>query len=159
MDPIPYKTSRISTTEFGYTFEVNPGPFTLLRNFSASLATQTLGVKYLVKEYSLNVEERRRLKITFLCSLTPESNLKVYAFGNGIEIISMPTGLYYTTNGDLGVRVVGQNNRFHSIDNSTALELTHRLNIGGSFISSVEDFGMFRRWSEDINYLLESSVH
>ncbi|KAL3523566.1 hypothetical protein ACH5RR_016400 [Cinchona calisaya] len=71
----------------------------------------------------------------------------------------MPTGLYYTPDGDLGVRVVSQNNRFHSIDNSTALELTHRLNIGGSFISSVEDFGMFRRWGEDTNYLLESGVH
>ncbi|KAL3523587.1 hypothetical protein ACH5RR_016421 [Cinchona calisaya] len=81
VDPVPYRTSRISSTEFRYTFEVNPG-----------------------------------------------------------------------------AHVVGQNNRFHSIDNSTALELKHRLKIGGSFISSIEDFGMFRRWSEDTNYLLESGV-
>ncbi|KAL3523567.1 hypothetical protein ACH5RR_016401 [Cinchona calisaya] len=73
----------------------------------------------------------------------------------------MPTGLYYTPegDGDLGAHVVGQKNQFHSIVNTTALELTHRLNIGGSFISSVEDFGMFRSWIEDTNYLVESGVH
>ncbi|KAL3523571.1 hypothetical protein ACH5RR_016405 [Cinchona calisaya] len=187
VDPVPYKTSRVSSTEFHYTFQVNPGqkfirlhfypasyhgfensidfftvkagPFTLLGNFSASLAAQTSGVKYLVKEFCLNVEEKRKLNLTFLPSLMPTSNLKVYAFVNGIEIISMPTGLYYTPDGDLGTRVVGQKNQFHTNVNTTALELTHRLNIGGSFISAVEDFGMFRRWSEDANYLLESGVH
>ncbi|KAL3523575.1 hypothetical protein ACH5RR_016409 [Cinchona calisaya] len=73
----------------------------------------------------------------------------------------MPTGLYYTPDGAgyLGAGVLGQKNQFHSIVNTTALELTHRLNIGGSFISSVEDFGMFRSWIDDTNYLLESSVH
>ncbi|KAL3523599.1 hypothetical protein ACH5RR_016433 [Cinchona calisaya] len=70
----------------------------------------------------------------------------------------MPTGLYYTPDGVSGACVVGLNNQFRSIDNSTALELTHRLKIGGSFISSIEDLGMFRRWSEDTNYLLESGV-
>ncbi|KAL3523598.1 hypothetical protein ACH5RR_016432 [Cinchona calisaya] len=86
MDPVPYKTSRISSTGFGYKFEVNPGqkfirlhfypasyrgfensvdfftvkagPFTLLGNFSASLTAETLGVKYHVKEFCLNVNER-----------------------------------------------------------------------------------------------------
>ncbi|KAL3523552.1 hypothetical protein ACH5RR_016386 [Cinchona calisaya] len=187
VDPLPYNTSRISSTEFGYSFQLNPGqkfirlhfypasyrgfensidfftvkagPFTLLGNFSASLAAQTLGVKYLVKEFCLNVEENTRLNITFLPSQIPNSNLNLDAFVNGIEIISMPTGLYYTPDGDLGARVVGGKNQFHGIVNTTALELTHRLNIGGSFISSVEDFGMFRRWSEDANYLLESNVH
>ncbi|KAL3523550.1 hypothetical protein ACH5RR_016384 [Cinchona calisaya] len=160
VDPLPYNTSRISSTEFGYSFQLNPaGPFTLLGNFSASLAAQTLGVKYLVKEFCLNVEENTRLNITFLPSQIPNSNLNLDAFVNGIEIISMPTSLYYTPDGDLGARVVGGKDQFHSIVNTTALELTHRLNIGGSFISSVEDFGMFRRWSEDANYLLESNVH
>ncbi|KAL3523597.1 hypothetical protein ACH5RR_016431 [Cinchona calisaya] len=187
IDPVPYKTSRISSTEFRYTFEVNPGqkfirlhfypasyrgfensvdfftvkagPFTLLGNFSASLTAETLGVKYHVKEFCLNVNEKGTLSITFLPSLVTKSNLNVYAFVNGIEIISMPTGLYYTPDGVSGACVVGLNNQFRSIDNSTALELTHRLKIGGSFISSIEDLGMFRRWSEDTNYLLESGVH
>ncbi|KAL3523549.1 hypothetical protein ACH5RR_016383 [Cinchona calisaya] len=187
IDPVPYKTSRISSTEFGYTFEVNPGqkfirlhfypasylgfensidfftvkagPFTLLKDFSASHTAETLGVKYLVKEFCLNVEGNRKFNITFLPFVITKSNLKIHAFVNGIEIISMPTGLYYTPDGDLGAIAVGRKNLFRSIDNGTALELTHRLNIGGSFISSVEDLGMFRRWSEDANYLLESRVH
>ncbi|KAL3523577.1 hypothetical protein ACH5RR_016411 [Cinchona calisaya] len=187
VDPVPYKTSRISSTEFAYSFQVNPGqkfirlhfypasyrgfensidfftvkagPFTLLKDFSASQAAETLGVKYLVKEFGLNVEENIKFNITFLPSRIPKSNLNIYAFVNGIEIISMPTGLYYTPDGDLGARVVGQRNQFHGIDNDTALELTHRLNIGGSFISSVEDFGMFRSWVKDTNYLLESGIH
>ncbi|KAL3517533.1 hypothetical protein ACH5RR_020122 [Cinchona calisaya] len=187
VDPVPYKTSRISSTEFHYSFEVNPGqkfirlhfypasyrgfensidfftvkagPFTLLQDFSASLTAETLGIKYLVKEFCLNMEEKKKLNITFLPSPIPKSNLNSCAFVNGIEIISMPTGLYYTPDGDLGARVVGQRSRFHGIDNGTALELTHRLNTGGSFISSVEDFGMFRIWSEDTNYLLQSGVH
>ncbi|KAI5648507.1 hypothetical protein M9H77_34512 [Catharanthus roseus] len=72
LDPIPYMTARISASEFYYTFQVNPGPkfirlhfypsfyrgfessqdfftvkagsFTLLSNFSASLAADALDV-------------------------------------------------------------------------------------------------------------------
>ncbi|KAL3523584.1 hypothetical protein ACH5RR_016418 [Cinchona calisaya] len=187
IDPVPYKTSRISSTEFGYSFQVNPGqkfirlhfypasyrgfensidfftvtsgPFTLLKDFSASHTAETLGVKYLVKEFCLYVTENIKFNLTFLPSRIPKLNLNIYAFVNGIEIISMPTGLYYTTDGDLGAHVVGQKNQFHSIVNTSALELKHRLNVGGGFISSVEDFGMFRSWIEDTNYLLEFGVH
>ncbi|KAL6952299.1 non-specific serine,threonine protein kinase [Sarracenia purpurea var. burkii] len=69
----------------------------------------------------------------------------------------MPTGLYHTREDELGAHVVGKKFRF-SIDKSTALEMVQRLNVGGSFISSKEDTGMFREWSGDSNYLLESSV-
>ncbi|KAL3520837.1 hypothetical protein ACH5RR_018986 [Cinchona calisaya] len=186
-DPIPSMTSRISATPFHYTFQVTPGqkfirlhfypasyrgfensvdlftvkagPFTLLRDFSASVTAGVSGEKYIVKEFCLNVEENRKLNITFSPSLITNSKDKIYAFVNGIEIISMPTGLYYTPDDDLGSRIVGQRNRFYSIDNRTALEVIYRLNVGGNFISSVEDFGMFRRWNEDSDYLLESRVH
>ncbi|KAL3523572.1 hypothetical protein ACH5RR_016406 [Cinchona calisaya] len=30
IDPVPYKTSRISSTEFGYSFQVNPDGVTIL---------------------------------------------------------------------------------------------------------------------------------
>ncbi|KAI5648506.1 hypothetical protein M9H77_34511 [Catharanthus roseus] len=138
-------------------FNVKAGPFTLLKNFSASLAANALGVKYLVKEFCLNVEVNKYLNITFYPSQFTKDR-SIYAFVNGIEIISMPTGLYYTNDGDLGSRVVGQGNRYHYIDNTTALEMVQRLNIGGSSISTEEDFGMFRRWGEDANFFLESEL-
>ncbi|XP_027163752.1 receptor-like protein kinase FERONIA [Coffea eugenioides] len=188
IDPVPYKTSRVSATEFGYSFEVSPGqkfirlhlypasyrgfensidsftvkagPFTLLRDFSASITAETSGVKYLIKEFCLNVEENTKLNITFSPSLNLNSKSKsTHAFVNGIEIISMPAGLYYTSDRDSGAPIVGQKNRYFSIDNSTALEVIQRLNIGGSSVSSAEDFGMFRRWNEDTKYLVESGAH
>ncbi|XP_027104833.2 receptor-like protein kinase FERONIA [Coffea arabica] len=188
IDPVPYKTSRVSATEFGYSFEVSPGqkfirlhlypasyrgfensidsftvkagPFTLLRDFSASITAETSGVKYLIKEFCLNVEENTKLNITFSPSLNLNSKSKsTHAFVNGIEIISMPAGLYYTSDRDSGAPIVGQKNRFFSIDNSTALEVIQRLNTGGSSVSSAEDFGMFRRWNEDTKYLVESGAH
>ncbi|XP_027102596.1 receptor-like protein kinase FERONIA [Coffea arabica] len=187
VDPVPYTTARISATPFYYTFQVSPGqkfirlhfypasyrgfeksmdfftvkagPFTLLRDFSASYAADTSSVKYLVKEFCVNVEENRELNIVFSPSLSSKSR-NTCAFVNGIELISIPTGLYHTPDGDLGARIVNLMNRFHVIDNSTALEVIQRLNIGGNSISPIEDFGMFRRWSEDANYLLEpAGVH
>ncbi|CAA2980934.1 receptor kinase FERONIA [Olea europaea subsp. europaea] len=79
-----------------------------------------------------------------------------HAFVNGVEIISVPTGLYFTPEGDLGGHVVGQKHNFY-IDNSTALELVQRLNIGGNSISPVEDC-LFRRWDEGSKYLLETGT-
>ncbi|KAI8019574.1 Receptor-like protein kinase FERONIA [Camellia lanceoleosa] len=175
VSPVPYMTARISSSQFSYTLQLSPGqkfirlhfyptsysgfgrskafftvkagPYTLLSNFSASLAADALGLKSFAREFCVNVEENRALTITF--SPSPAS----YAFINGIEIVSMPAGLYYT---DSGVYVVGQKYKTY-IKNNTALETSHRLNIGGGLILSVEDSGMFRQWFDDTNYLLESS--
>ncbi|CAL5367581.1 unnamed protein product [Camellia sinensis] len=68
----------------------------------------------------------------------------------------MPTGLHHTLEGDPGAHVAGKKYRF-PIDESIALELVQRLNVGRSSILSIEDTGMFREWSEDSNHLLESS--
>ncbi|KAI8019270.1 Receptor-like protein kinase FERONIA [Camellia lanceoleosa] len=184
VDPIPYLTVQISHSWFAYTFQVSPGQkfirlhfypalypgferskafftvkagaYTLLSNFSASLTADELGLKSFAKEFCVNIEENQALSITFSPSPSSTSD-SIYAFVNGIEITSMPSSLYYTPDGDPGAHVVGQKHRFH-IDNSTALELVQRLNIGGSSISSVEDSGMFRQWSQDFNHLLESGV-
>ncbi|KAL6952298.1 hypothetical protein U1Q18_045255 [Sarracenia purpurea var. burkii] len=184
-DPIPYTTARISLTQFTYTFRVTPGqkfirlhfypishrmfkrskafftvkagPYTLLSNFSVSLTADALGLQSVVKEFCVNVEENQPLIITFSPSRGCSLDHEVYAFVNGIEVVSMPTGLYHTREDELGAHVVGKKFRF-SIDKITALEMVQRLNVGGSFISSKEDTGMFREWSGDSNYLLESSV-
>ncbi|KAG5527692.1 hypothetical protein RHGRI_028583 [Rhododendron griersonianum] len=84
------------------------------------------------------------------------SSDEAYAFVNGIEIVSMPTGLYHTQEGDAGPHVVGENFRF-PIGKSIALKMVQRLNIGGSSISPIEDTCMFRDWSQDSNNLLEIS--
>ncbi|XP_058187719.1 receptor-like protein kinase FERONIA [Rhododendron vialii] len=179
-NPIPYATARLSRRPFTYTFRVTPGqklirlhfyptsyrggfkiseafctvkagPYTLLSNFSASLAVDALGLPSLVKEYCVNVDKDQPLIITFSPSRIGNSD-EVYAFVNGIEIISMPTALYHTHEGNPAAKVIGKSDRF-TIDKSIALEKVHRLNVGGSSISSIEDTGMFRDWYEDSNYL------
>ncbi|XP_058187729.1 receptor-like protein kinase FERONIA [Rhododendron vialii] len=182
--PVPYMTARISRSQFSYTFKVNPGQkfirlhfhpvsypgfkrssaiftvkagrYILLSNFSASLTADALGLRCFVKEFCLNAGESPALTISFFPSPSSPSEA-AYAFINGIEIVSMPTGLYYTQGNDPGAFVVGQSYRFY-IANSTALEMIQRSNVGGSSISSVEDSGLFREWSEDSNHLMESSV-
>ncbi|XP_019185326.1 PREDICTED: receptor-like protein kinase FERONIA isoform X2 [Ipomoea nil] len=181
IDPLPYQTARTSRHEFSYRFSVQPGqkfirlhfnpapyngfkksialftvkagPYTLLSNFSPSLTADALGVKFLKKEYCVNVQESEVLTITFTPSQERKFSGNVYAFVNGIEIISMPTGLYFTPEGDLGAHVVGQKHRFY-IDTATALQMIQRLNIGGWSIPSIEDVSMFRDWKDDYNYVL-----
>ncbi|XP_019185255.1 PREDICTED: receptor-like protein kinase FERONIA [Ipomoea nil] len=181
IDPLPYQTARTSRHEFSYRFSVKPGqkfirlhfnpapykgfkksialftvkagPYTLLSNFSPSLTADALGVKFLNKEYSVNVQESEALTITFTPSQETKSSEDVYAFVNGIEIVSMPTGLYYTPEGEPGAHVIGQKHRFY-IDTATALQMIQRLNIGGRSIPSIEDVSMFRDWKDDYNYLL-----
>ncbi|XP_058192235.1 receptor-like protein kinase FERONIA [Rhododendron vialii] len=183
-DPIPYRTARLSRWPFTYTFRVTPGQklirlhfypalylggfkrskafftvkagrYTLLSNFSAALTVDALGLTSLVKEYYLDVDEDQPLIITFSPSRIGNSE-EVYAFVNGIEIISMPAALYHTREGNPAAQIVGKSDRF-TLDKSIALEKVHRLNVGGSSISPIEDRGMFRDWNEDSNYLLEKS--
>ncbi|CAI9752756.1 unnamed protein product [Fraxinus pennsylvanica] len=182
VDPVPYKTARISQSQFSYTFRVRPGlklirlhfslalywqfkksrdfftvevgPFTLLRNFSASITADALSVKSFIKEYSINIEENQLLTITF----SPEHSQshKTYAFINGIEVISLPTDLYYTHGGGLGAQVVGQKSRIY-IDKSTALEIVERFNIIWD-PTSVANAGKFRMW-ETVSYKKKNKIN
>ncbi|XP_047326927.1 receptor-like protein kinase FERONIA [Impatiens glandulifera] len=162
-DPIPYATAQVSRSDFTYTFKVNPGPkfirlhfrpssyasfkrstsmftvkagnYTLLNNFSPSITADALNLKAFTKEFCINVRENQPLKITF----SPFTTDNAFAFINGIEVVSMPANLYYS-------------NRL-PIDETIALETTHRLNIGGKSIPAAEDTGMFREWLNDSSYL------
>ncbi|KAK1432933.1 hypothetical protein QVD17_09836 [Tagetes erecta] len=179
-DPVPYLTARASRSPFFYTFKLHPGPkfirlhfnpasyigfessidffmvqagpYKLLHNFSASSVARASGVISFSKEFCVSVEENQELTIT----ISP-ANSNAYAFLNGIEIISMPSGLYYTPEGEPGADVISPQRYKFYIDNNTALETVHRLNIGGSSISPIEDTGMFRRWSKDSDYMLEKN--
>ncbi|OMO50582.1 hypothetical protein COLO4_37994 [Corchorus olitorius] len=178
MPPITYITSRVSYSEFTYMipltagpkfirlhfdltshpgfdlskayFSVNAGPFTLLTNFSALLHAQ--GQPTLVKEFCVVVEDGQSLNITF----TPSSAMSdAYAFINGIEIVSMPTNLYYgAPANENGIPFLGfGQGSMYSLENSTALETMHRINTGGADIPPANDTGMYRAWSTDDNYL------
>ncbi|KAF5480173.1 hypothetical protein F2P56_000941 [Juglans regia] len=186
VETVPYMTARLSYSQFTYVFPVTSGPkfvrlyfyadsysgfdgslafftvkanskFTLLRNFSASILANYLGgSKRLSKEFCINVEEDQNLNLTFIPTPSTASS-RFFAFVNGIEIVSMPTYLYYSSPEKPSPPYVGQNVQF-SIDNYRALEMILRLNMGGSSISSKGDTGMFREWSPDVPYLLSGGV-
>ncbi|KAL0318670.1 UNVERIFIED_CONTAM: Receptor-like protein kinase FERONIA [Sesamum angustifolium] len=172
-DLVPYRYARISRFQFSYVFqEVSPGQkcirlhfnpvsyrgfemyrdlfiveagrLTLLGNFSASLTAHALGLKYFVKEFWIIVEENQTLRIKF----SPARSLlhDTYAFVNGIEIIDMPTSLYYTLDNHLGAQLIGHN--FHVLlDSSTMLEMVHQLNIQEKSISQANSSGMLHSWT------------
>ncbi|KAL4652816.1 hypothetical protein ACB092_01G258900 [Castanea dentata] len=161
---IPYTTARLSDSAFTYIFPVTPGQkfvrlyfypasygnfdrskaifsvktgsFTLLSNFSASVTADADGDPgdTILREFCVNIEEAERLNLTF----TP-SDSNSFAFINGIEILSMPSNLYYTPPDNEG----------------TALEALYRINVGGRSISPNEDTGMFRNWVTDKEYLID----
>ncbi|XP_075659549.1 receptor-like protein kinase FERONIA [Castanea sativa] len=177
---LPYTTARLSLSPFSYIFSsvtagqkfvrlyfypatygtfdrskarfsVKAGPFTLLRNFNASLTADAddFPGDNIFREFCVNIEEGQRLNLT----LTP-SDSNSFAFVNGIEILSMPTNLYYTPSDDQGLPFIGQE-QLYRVFNGTALEMLYRINVGGSFISPAGDTGMFRSWNSDDKYLTE----
>ncbi|KAL9173631.1 hypothetical protein ABFS82_02G000900 [Erythranthe guttata] len=162
---VPYGTARISLSQFSYTFNLNPGqkvirlhfnptssyygglkedlftveagPFTLLSNFSPSLTARALSLTTFVKEFCIITHPNHPFNIIF----SPSSK-HTYAFINGIEIISVPSTLSYCHSGDSGVQLVATDSVIH-IDNSTALEIVHRLNLKWA-----DDIpGMFGMWA------------
>ncbi|KAK4477559.1 hypothetical protein RD792_016791 [Penstemon davidsonii] len=168
-DPVPHKTARVSSSRFSYDFHLSPGqkllrlhfnpspykgfkkfkdlftveagPFILLNNFSASLTARALGVNTFTKEFCISIEENQTLNIVFSPAFRSSQD-RTYAFINGIEIISVPEGLTYFRGADLGAQVVGQKSLVY-IDNNTALEIIHRLNVKRDSFMSGDEFDMF----------------
>ncbi|KAL8471797.1 hypothetical protein ACS0TY_029142 [Phlomoides rotata] len=160
-DPVPYKTARLSSSQFSYEFQVNPGQkiirlhfnpspykgfkglkdlftveaglFTLLDNFSASLTANALRLNSLIKEFCLDIQENQLLQITF--SAETSQSKDAYAFINGIEIISVPASFFYIQGVDIRLQSVGKNSLVN-VDNSIAFEIIHRLNTKQGLISS-----------------------
>ncbi|XP_030953277.1 receptor-like protein kinase FERONIA [Quercus lobata] len=184
VDPIPYYTARLSYSEFTYMFSVTAGQlfirlyffpasyqnfdrskaffsvkagsYTLLSNFSAALTVDAdaLSLEGFSREFCVNIVENARfLNITF----TPSpGNLDAYAFVNGIELVSVPSNLYYSEDISTEIKLIGQSTPY-TIEKSHALETVYRLNIGGRMISPTEDTGMYRSWSDDDAAYLTSS--
>jgi serine/threonine protein kinase len=178
---VPYHIARVSRSQFTYifpvtttgpkfvrlhfypasytgfnrskaSFSVTTGRYTFLSNFSGIHYTDSLGERGYAREFILNVEgEQKNLSITF----TPSPHVAdAYAFINGIEIVSMPTNLYYTTSGDPGLHDVDKDLN-SPLQKETALELMYRINVAANDIEPSKDSGMFRSWLRDVDYLTD----
>lgn len=134
-------------------FSVTANAFTLLSNFSAFIYSQNSSQFSFVKEFVINVQENRKLDLTFV------PNPKSFAFINGIEIVSIPNKVYFQGK-DVPIKFVDVNAQVYYLDSSTtALENVYRLNVGGSRVEIQDDSGMFRAWSgDDGYYLLRAAV-
>ncbi|QCE12708.1 interleukin-1 receptor-associated kinase 4 [Vigna unguiculata] len=144
-------------------FSVKAGSYTLLQNFNVSLHADTDDdpghSDILFREYCIYLQHGQRLDITFTPSTTES-----YAFVNGIEIVSMPSYLYYSNPNNTIPddfprlpQLVGHMNQVYPITNNFALETKHRLKVGGAQISPSQDTGMLRAWDTDEKYLITDS--
>ncbi|KAH1156361.1 hypothetical protein GLYMA_18G270900v4 [Glycine max] len=146
-------------------FSVTAGPYTLLRDFDASLnadADDDPGQPdILFREYCINLEDgQKQLNITFIPSKTSQ-NPDSYAFINGIEIVSLPPFLYYTNPDDDITgwpQPVGLNTNPFPIENNYAMETKYRLRVGDQQIPALNDTGMLRSWDVDSKYVTTQSV-
>ncbi|KAK7365013.1 hypothetical protein VNO80_13763 [Phaseolus coccineus] len=169
---VPYATARLSPSQFSYSFYFNTaGPkflrlfffpasypsfprtlssfsvhsnqFILLQDFNASLNADAENKEIIFKEYIVYVEDGQGLILIF----TP-SQSNSYAFINGIEVLSMPSNLYYTSVTDTGFTNVGSSNPF-VVGTRFAMETEYRINVGGQEILPRNDTGLFRKWAGD----------
>ncbi|CAK7326405.1 unnamed protein product [Dovyalis caffra] len=139
--PIIYSGLNISKA----LFSISIGPYTLITTSESSSSKYFPNSDYAIREFCVNIDGQI-LNVTF----TPSSKvLGAYAFVNKIEIVSMPSKLYMQE--DASFPLVGQPSHY-SMGRSTALEMMHRMNIGGDAISGLKDTGMFRRWTRDDDY-------
>ncbi|KAL6135497.1 hypothetical protein ACLB2K_067725 [Fragaria x ananassa] len=130
-------------------FSVNAGGYRLLKDFNVSLSSTVYdGFKTLLREFCINFEpDQPSLNITF----TPSKD--GYAFINGIEIMSIPTNLYLSAQGD-GASYHGSDTGY-DVENNTALEMIYRINVGGNLVSPNKDTGMYRTWNPTDEFYLD----
>ncbi|KAK4261853.1 hypothetical protein QN277_004796 [Acacia crassicarpa] len=165
-EEVPYTAARLSHSEFTYSFDVTEGQkfvrlffypaayanfdrsnslfsvkaghHTLLKDFNASLTADNDDdpEEKVFREYCINVEPGHRLNITF----TPSTNHPdAYAFVNGIEVVAMPTDLYYNKADEKSSGI--------QVDDHTALEMVYRINVGQGEIQANDD-DMLREWHD-----------
>ncbi|KAK4282901.1 hypothetical protein QN277_014225 [Acacia crassicarpa] len=176
MSEIPYMWARVFTSEAIYKFPVQPNQrywlrlhfypsvygsydpsnsyfsvttneVTLLSNFSASITCQALSQAYIIREYSLAPLNSDTLTVTFKPS---DKYDQAFAFANGIEVIEMPDLFDSAT-------VVGFSEQ--SVDTkSLNLQTMFRLNVGGQYVSPLQDSNLTRAWYDDTPYLYGASV-
>ncbi|XP_045793495.1 receptor-like protein kinase FERONIA [Trifolium pratense] len=178
---IPFTTARVSISNFTYSFPINitnspvfirlhfyPTSYqnfelsdaifsvevnnnlTLLKNFNASLwLHHDDNEENIIKEYCIQIKPNENLlNITFIPN---NKNNVSYAFINGIEVVSMPSFLYYSDLDDLNyhIRSVDTGTTDYKILKDKALEMVYRVNVGENQVPPNDDTGMFRNWDKD----------
>lgn len=131
--PLPDPNHNLASAKF----TVNTDDTVLLRDFS--FPTDTTPAEPLLKEY-LIVTSGDRVSLHF----TPAE--RSIAFINAIEVIDVPGSLIHST--ATGITPEGE---FDGIP-SYALEVTHRLNVGGPTIQPANDT-LSRTWQPDGTFL------
>ncbi|XP_058736476.1 receptor-like protein kinase FERONIA [Vicia villosa] len=184
---IPYTTARVSLsnftysfsgitnstvflrfhfypTSYNYTFEPSNALFsvivnnniTLLKNFNPLLWLRD--EEQITKEYCIQINPNEKIHITFIPNKVNTSSV-YYAFINGIEVVSMPSFLYYTNPDDSNYHInflsFGNTAAEYQINTDNALEMVYRVNVGDNQVPSSADTGMFRNWDYDFPRYLE----
>ncbi|OMO72078.1 hypothetical protein COLO4_27834 [Corchorus olitorius] len=129
-------------------FSVSVAGYTLI-NIS-KFSEHNLLADYAVREFCININDQT-VNVTFSPSLKISDS---FAFVNKIEVVSMPSNLYIKEH--FPIPLVGSPN-YHDeyyIENSRALEMMHRVNVGGDLVPPEEDSGMSRLWVKETGYLM-----
>ncbi|RHN44462.1 putative protein kinase RLK-Pelle-CrRLK1L-1 family [Medicago truncatula] len=150
----PTSYQNFETSNALFSVEVNNN-ITLLKNFNPSLWLHH-DENHIVKEYSIQIKPNEKLNITFIPNNTNQLNPS-YAFINGIEVVSMPSFLYYTnlSDQDYHINLPGFDNTEYQVLNDKALETVYRANVGQNQVPANQDTGMFRNWDNDSPRYLE----
>ncbi|KAK2359578.1 receptor protein kinase FERONIA [Trifolium repens] len=153
--PTTYQHFEPSNAIFSVVVNKN---LTLLKNFNPSLWLHDgNNDEKITKEYCIQIKPNENsLDITFIPSNINQSNV-YYAFINGIEIVSMPSFLYYTDLEETNYhfKFLGSDNKEYQILNDKALEMVYRVNVGDNQVPASKDTGMFRNWENDYPLYLE----
>ncbi|XP_045797917.1 receptor-like protein kinase FERONIA [Trifolium pratense] len=152
----PTLYQNFEPTNAVFSVKVNNNNFSLLKNFNPSLWLNDANEEKITKEYCIQIKQNENLNITFIPNNINTSNV-YYAFINGIEVVSMPSFLYYTNLDDTNYhfKFIGSDNTEYQIRNDKALEMVYRVNVGANQVPPSNDTGMFRDWKNDFPLYLE----
>lgn len=171
---VPYSTARVIHSPFTYSFpfshglvfirfyflstsylglspskayfSVKTGPYTLLSNFSPSVAARELKLVFFTKDFLVNVKEKR-LDITFI----PYSLVSnAFAFINGIEIFAVPLSIYFP-GPNSPLPLLGHQVPFF-INDDYALEMLYRINVGVDEHTD-DAVNVFGTYDDDLSYI------
>ncbi|XP_057522105.1 putative receptor-like protein kinase At5g39000 [Amaranthus tricolor] len=157
-DIIDTKSSFLSLTINGFNILRNFSAYAVMSHANAYTNTTAPVTDGLVREIYISLDERdgqRAINLTF-----SPSNPDGFGFINGLEIISVPDGLYFNRSGSNMVPYLTGgfqdylNNPFNFSD-SIAMENIIRLNVGGSIVEPSNDSGLSRTWfGRDDDYMI-----
>ncbi|XP_074289623.1 receptor-like protein kinase FERONIA [Silene latifolia] len=177
-DDLPYKVGRVFWSDITYTFTLTPGPkflrlyffsnisykntlprqfstslfansFTLLDNFNPFLNSQ--GKPFIIVEFQIIIDNGEN-NLNLIFSPGVISN----GYVNGIEIESIPDGLYLDESNLMYSYVNNPKIGYSFQKNSTAFQTAYRLNVGGDIVDERNDNpgGMKRKWDADEDYVV-----